>query len=49
MILRVILEGVVGATAIADIFLACPLSIVGIVLVFVNPRWGYYLVGLVSF
>lgn len=35
--------------AIADIFLACPLSIAGIVLVFVTPRWGYYLLALVSF
>ena len=35
--------------AIADIFLACPLSIAGIVLVFVSPRWGYYLLALVSF
>ena len=35
--------------AIADIFLACPLSIAGIVLVFVSPRWGYYLLSLVSF
>ena len=34
---------------IADIFLACPLSIAGIVLVFVTPRWGYYLLALVSF
>lgn len=25
--------------AIADIFLACPLSVIGIVFVFVNPRW----------
>ena len=35
--------------AFADIFLACPLNIVGIVLIFVSPRWGYYLVALVSF
>ena len=35
--------------AIADIFLACPLNIVGIILVFVSPRWGYYLLALVSF
>ncbi len=35
--------------AVADIFLACPLSIIGIVLVFVSPRWGYYLLAWVSF
>jgi hypothetical protein len=35
--------------AIADIFLACPLSIIGIVLVFVSPRWGFYLLTWVSF
>ena len=35
--------------AIADISLACPLSIAGIVLVFISPRWGYYLLALVSF
>ncbi len=35
--------------ALADIFLACPVNIVGLVLVFVSPRWGYYLLALVSF
>ena len=35
--------------ALADIFLACPASIAGIVLVFVTPRWGHYLLALVSF
>ena len=35
--------------AVADIFLACPLSVIGIVLVFVAPRWGYYLLTWVSF
>ena len=35
--------------AFADVFLACPASIASIVLVFVNPRWGYYLLALVSF
>ena len=35
--------------AVADIFLACPLSIIGIVLVFVSPRWGFYLLAWVSF
>jgi hypothetical protein len=35
--------------AVADVFLACPASIAGIFLVFVSPRWGYYLLALVSF
>ncbi|MDJ0635984.1 MAG: hypothetical protein QNJ34_22550 [Xenococcaceae cyanobacterium MO_188.B29] len=35
--------------AFADLVLACPVSIVGIVLVFFAPRWGYYLLALVSF
>ena len=32
-----------------DIFFACPLSIIGIILVFAAPRWGYYLLAWVSF
>jgi len=35
--------------AFADIFFACPVNIAGIALVFVSPRWGYYLLALVSF
>ena len=35
--------------AFADIFLACPVNIAGIVLVFASPRWGFYLLSLVSF
>ncbi len=35
--------------AVADVFLACPASIMGIVLVFVSPRWGFYLLAMVSF
>ena len=35
--------------AVADIFLACPASIAGILLVFVSSRWGYYLLALVGF
>jgi hypothetical protein len=35
--------------AVADIFLACPMNIVGIVLVFINLRWGAYLLTWVSF
>jgi hypothetical protein len=27
--------------AVADLFLACPAGIVGIFLVFINPRWGF--------
>ncbi len=29
--------------AFADVFVACPASIAAIILMFVNPRWGYYL------
>jgi hypothetical protein len=35
--------------AFADIFLACPVNIAGIVLVFVCSRWGCFLLTLVSF
>ena len=35
--------------AVADIFFACPVSVIGIALVFVVPRWGYYLLTWVSF
>jgi hypothetical protein len=35
--------------AFADVFLSCPANIAGIILVFVSPRWGYYLLALVSF
>jgi len=35
--------------AFADIFFACPINIAAIALVFVSPRWGYYLLALVSF
>lgn len=35
--------------AVADVFFACPVNIAGIILVFVAPRWGYYLLALVSF
>jgi hypothetical protein len=36
-------------TAFADVFVACPACIAGIVLVFISPRWGCYLLALVSF
>lgn len=35
--------------AFADIILACPVNIVGIIFVFLSPRWGFYLLTLVSF
>lgn len=35
--------------AFADIFLSCPINFAGIVLVFGAPRWGFYLLALVSF
>ena len=35
--------------AFADVFVACPANIVGIALVFLCPRWGYYLLALASF
>ena len=35
--------------AVADLLLACPAGIVGIILVFIAPRWGHYLLALVSF
>lgn len=35
--------------ALADVFLACPAGILGIILIFTSPRWGFYLLALVSF
>jgi len=35
--------------AIADVFLAIPATIAGIIMVFVSPHWGYYILALVSF
>ncbi|MCD4692721.1 MAG: hypothetical protein K8R79_07400 [Calditrichales bacterium] len=35
--------------AVADLILACPATIAGILLVFIWPQWGYYLLTLVSF
>jgi len=35
--------------AVADIFLACPIGILGVVLVFISPRMGSYLLAWVSF
>lgn len=35
--------------AFADVVWACPGSLLGIALVFLAPRWGFYLLALVSF
>jgi hypothetical protein len=35
--------------AFADVFVACPANLLGIALVFLAPRWGYYLLALASF
>ena len=35
--------------AYADSFLSCPANFIGIILVFVAPKWGFYLLALVSF
>ena len=35
--------------AFADVFLACPLSFLAIALIFLLPRWGFYLLAMVSF
>lgn len=35
--------------AFADVFLACPANLIGIVLVFFSMRWGCYLIAMVSF
>jgi len=35
--------------AFADVFFACPATFVGIGLVFIYPKWGYFLMALVSF
>ena len=34
--------------ALADIFLACPASIIAIVLLFISPRWGFFLLAWIS-
>jgi hypothetical protein len=33
----------------ADILLACPISITAVVLIFLAPRWGFFLMGMASF
>jgi len=33
----------------ADIVIACPLSFLSVVLVFLDPQWGFFLLGMVAF
>ena len=33
----------------ADILVACPISITAVVLIFLAPRWGFFLMGMASF
>jgi hypothetical protein len=35
--------------ACADVFVACPLSVFAIILVFAAPRFGHFILGMVSF
>lgn len=35
--------------AVADVCIACPAALAGIVLVFLAPKWGFYVLALVSF
>ena len=42
-------QKIVYGIAFADIFIACPVTIAGIILVFVSPRWGFFLVAMVAF
>ncbi len=35
--------------AFADVFLACPASFMAIALIFISPRWGFYLLAMVAF
>ena len=35
--------------AFADMFLACPTCVVAIAMVFISPRWGFYLLAMVAF
>jgi hypothetical protein len=35
--------------AVADLLVACPANLLGILLVFIRPQWGYYFLTLVSF
>lgn len=42
-------QKIVYGIAFADVFVACPASVAGVVLVFLNPRWGFFLMAMVSF
>ena len=35
--------------AFADVFLACPVCFAAIALVFISPRWGFYMLVMVAF
>lgn len=35
--------------AVADVFIACPLSVIAIALVFIEPRWGHWLLTMFAF
>lgn len=42
-------QKVMYGMAFADILISCPANIIGIILVFITPKWGFYLLALVSF
>ena len=42
-------QEIIWGIALADIVLACPTAIAGVILVAVVPRWGFFLLALVSF
>ncbi len=35
--------------ALADVFVACPTSLAGLILVFWAPKWGFYVLALIGF
>lgn len=35
--------------AIADLVVACPVNLLGIVMVFIAPQWGFFLLTMISF
>jgi hypothetical protein len=42
-------QEIIWGIAFADIVLACPAAIAGVILVAAAPRWGFFLLALVSF
>ena len=42
-------QKIIYGIALADVVLACPTAIVAVFLVFLSPRWGFFLLALVSF